>query len=144
MIPGTGLLAAAATAAGGAAGAARSGITADRADPRQFDAEQAPRGEPAGLERNVENDAGVDRSAEPSVGADLILQLTAVPAGVTQGDHRLRGALAAGHSIQNVPGSGDVDEVGNLERRIPFAAGGVHDKTAVGLHRAAAQHVAFA
>src|SRR5450759_688767 len=111
MRPGARLLAGAATAVGGAAGAARSGIAADRTDAREFDAEQAACGQPAGLERHVEDDAGVDRRAEPGVGADLILQLTAVPARVTQGDHRLRGAFAAGHGIQNVPGSGDVDQV---------------------------------
>src|ERR1700690_1029234 len=111
------------SAASAAAGAARSGIAADRTDAREFDSEQAARGQPAGLERHVEDDAGVDRRAEPGVGADLILQLTAVPARVTQGDHRLRGAFAAGYGVQNIPRGGDVDEVGHLERGVPFAAG---------------------
>ena len=58
-------------------------------------------------------------------------------------DDGLLGALAASHGRQDVPGRGHVDGVGDFQSRVPFAAGPMNDEAAIGLHRAAAQYLAF-
>src|SRR5208282_3336844 len=83
-------------------GDAGSGIAADRADTRQLHSQEATRGVPARFERQVENQTGVDRGVEPCVRPDLILELSAVPAGIPQGDDGFRRTLAAGHRGQNI------------------------------------------
>src|SRR5882757_5350310 len=111
-------------------------IAADRADPGKFDAQQASGGMPTGFEGQVENDPGLNRGIEPGVRPNLILQLPAVPARVSQGDDCLLGSLAACHRGQNIPRRGDVNGVGDFQRRVPFAAGSMHDESAIRLHRA--------
>src|ERR1700735_3796884 len=118
-----------------------SGISADGTDSGQFHAQETPGGMPARFKRQLENQSQIHRGAQPCVRPDLLLQLAAVPAGVPQGDHRLIGPLTARHGRQDVARGGDVQRIGNLERRVPFAEGPMHDKAAIGLHRSAAQHL---
>src|ERR1700722_5450850 len=127
----------------GGTGIAGSGVAPDRADARQLHPEEASRGLPAGLERQFEYQVGVHRRAQPCVSADFIFQLAAVPARISQCDDGFFRTLAAGHGGQYVPRCRYVDDVGHFERRVPFAAGAVHHETTIGLHRAAAQYLAF-
>src|ERR1700690_564199 len=55
-----------------------SGISTDRADARDLDAEQPCSGLPAGLERQIEDDAGFHGRIEPGVGANLVLELPSI------------------------------------------------------------------
>src|SRR6202044_1671874 len=54
-----------------------SGITADRADEREIDAQYPPGPGPARFERHVEDEARIHRGAEPGVRPDLVLELPA-------------------------------------------------------------------
>ena len=82
----------------------------------------------------------VHRHGGPGVVLQLALELAGFPAGVAEGDERVRGALAARHGGQHVARGGDLDVVGDLVGVIPLAAGTVQHEAAVGVHRAAAQH----
>src|SRR3974390_325375 len=93
-----------------------SGIAADRADSRQFDSEQARGGVPSRLERQIKNQPKVHGRAQPGVRPDFVLQLAAVPTGVTQGDDGLIRTLAPGHGGQNVSRRRHVQHLGDLER----------------------------
>src|ERR1700679_3223488 len=126
----------------GSAGIAGSGIAPDRADARQLHPKEASGGLPAGLERQFEYQAGVHRRAQPCVCPDLIFQLAAVPARISQCDDGFLRTLAAGHGGQYVPRSRYMDDIGHFERRVPFAAGAVHHETTIGLHGAATQYPA--
>src|SRR6202789_1296279 len=106
----------------GGTGVAGSGIASDRADARQLHPKEASGGLPAGLERQFEYQIGVHRSAQPCVCPDLIFQLAAVPARISQGHDGFLRTLAAGHGGQYVPRSRYMDDIGHFERRVPFAA----------------------
>src|ERR1700723_394150 len=119
-----------------------SGISAGGADSGQFHAQQAAGRVPARFERQVENQALIHRGAEPGIGANLLLQLAAVPAGIAQGDDGLGRTLAARHGGQNIARGRHMQRIGNLERRIPFTVRAVYHEAAIGLHGAPSQGLA--
>src|SRR5580704_12872537 len=89
-------------------GRSDSGIAADGADSGQFHAQETPSGEPARFKRQFKDQSQIHRRAQPGVRPDLLFQLAAIPAGVSQGDNGLSGPLTARHGRQDVARGGDV------------------------------------
>src|ERR1700761_3331972 len=76
--------------------ACASGMTGDEADPRAVDAQQLPRGLPAVFERQFEDNAIVDRQADPGVVEHLLLELSGIPGCIAERHERVHRPIATG------------------------------------------------